>query len=45
MNTPPPIGQWSLVAGPMLIAYDGSLPAQEAVRAAAAVLAGAGRSS
>jgi nucleotide-binding universal stress UspA family protein len=40
MSTTPPIGPRPLVAGATLIAYDGSLPAQEAVRAAAAVLAG-----
>ena len=40
MSTKPPLGQRPPVAGPMLIAYDGSLPAQEALRAAAAVLAG-----
>jgi nucleotide-binding universal stress UspA family protein len=40
MSTMPPLGQRPPVAGPMLIAYDGSLPAQEALRAAAAVLAG-----
>jgi nucleotide-binding universal stress UspA family protein len=40
MNTSPAVGPRSLVTQPMLIAYDGSLPAQEAVRAAAVVLAG-----
>jgi nucleotide-binding universal stress UspA family protein len=40
MSATPRVGERPLVAGPMLIAYDGSLPAQEAVRAAAAVLAG-----
>jgi nucleotide-binding universal stress UspA family protein len=40
VSTMPPLGQRPPVAGPMLIAYDGSLPAQEALRAAAAVLAG-----
>jgi nucleotide-binding universal stress UspA family protein len=40
MSEPRPSGQRPLPAGPVLIAYDGSPPAQEAVRAAAAVLAG-----
>jgi nucleotide-binding universal stress UspA family protein len=40
MNTLPAVGQRPLVTEPMLIAYDGSLHAQQAVRAAAAVLAG-----
>jgi nucleotide-binding universal stress UspA family protein len=40
MSEPPPSGQRPVPAGPVLIAYDGSPPAQEAVRAAAAVLAG-----
>jgi nucleotide-binding universal stress UspA family protein len=40
MSTTRPIGQRPVVARPTLIAYNGSLPAQEAVRAAAAVLAG-----
>jgi nucleotide-binding universal stress UspA family protein len=40
MNAPPALGQRPLVTQPTLIAYDGSLHAQEAVRAAAAVLAG-----
>jgi hypothetical protein len=42
-STKPPLRQRPLVAGPTLIADDGSLPAQEALRAAAAVLAGPGR--
>ena len=40
MSAPPRAGERPPVPEPMLIAYDGSLPAQEAVRAAAAVLAG-----
>jgi nucleotide-binding universal stress UspA family protein len=40
MNTSPAVGPRSLVTQPTLIAYDGSLPAREAVRAAAALLAG-----
>jgi nucleotide-binding universal stress UspA family protein len=40
MSATPRVGERPLVVGPMLIAYDGSIPAQEAVREAAAVLAG-----
>jgi nucleotide-binding universal stress UspA family protein len=40
MSATPGVGERPLVAEPMLIAYDGSIPAQEAVREAAAVLAG-----
>jgi nucleotide-binding universal stress UspA family protein len=40
MSATPRVGERPLVTGPLLIAYDGSHFAQEAVRAAAGVLAG-----
>src|SRR5689334_10954306 len=40
MKTPPSIGARGPVVQPMMVAYDGSLSAQEAVHGAAAVLRG-----